>query len=1839
MGNNYLHRKWVIRIILFILLLGAVGMTKAMAQTNTYTPASAPIRDTIKAKTVGIIPYSDDFITQEEVMERNYAITSFRMIDTTTVAVLTGASDMIMVYSLDQNQILRKIQLPIFARAFEYDNGLFHVIGDRTYLSIDADGRICERKDFQQPQLPNEEIFVVSDLKIVDGQPIIHECNANTYSITSDGLQKIDTCYFDHARSCKIHPQYIDENSFTLFSETPSRSGRHIVSMESLGLEGKLACLNSISVDDDFIAINLETSHNRTGRFVKSYLLVINSNGELINLVEVPINFLSYIHKPFLYYGNAWYYAFSGQEGISIFKIDTNTNRIDSPDSFILSDDGFDYSYLETNNGISYEDTDGNGPTRDNWRTITQAWENAERYCDMEWTPVSGNVSPYCTPIINNRYIITPVSNCNEQTGVPYKYGGFTNWDIFKSLAADGTRYTGNKHCYKTTDCYHDPYQDGVNTYVLGVDCSGFVSRCWELSSHIWTGDIPNHTQYLGDLTSHFNDGTLRTCDALNFIGRSECINVQRHVMMYAYHTSDQDEIMVFESSATGWKTAQNSRRLSYFQGNYTCQKNINGTIYTYSYPLTYTIQRYPDMRDIRLRLGNPITMYQNDPNTPVTTVTKGQPLTVEYSVTNAGSVPWTGYVYLYIEQSNPNGEPNGNPFCINNCGEGKVLTTIYPGETEYFTFSNNEVISPPGTTKLYVKVENYNAGDYGSYQPYDVGDGGYSNPLVFQIVEGSPTTSYVINASASPSAGGTVSGAGTYIEGSICTLNATPSSDYNFVKWSKNGTQVSTNPVYSFQVTESASYVASFVEKPIYYNISVSASPSNGGTVTGSGNYVFYAHVTLTATPNPGYVFERWTKNGTQVSTNPNYMIVVTGDANYEAVFSANSTGSGILSGIFSVGANTRVNFSQGNLQYQASSNTWRFATNQYDYLGSGNANISSSYSGWIDLFCWGTSGYNHGAVCYQPWSTSTTNSDYYAYGSYTYNLYDQTGKADWGYNRISNGGNTLDSWRTPTRAEWAYMLNTRNTASGIRYAKAQVNGVKGLILLPDDWSASYYSLNSTNTSGADFSTNVISSSVWANNLESHGAVFLPTAGMRFGTQLGSIGVYGLYWSSSYYDSDNAGYLVLGSDRVEANDVDRRGGVSVRLVTPVQNTAYTISVSANPSYGGSVSGGGTYIEGSTCVLTATPATGYSFVRWTKNGSQVSTNPSYSFTVTGNASYVAVFSLNSYTISASASPSSGGSVSGAGSYNYGSTCTLNASANTGYSFVCWMKNGSQVSTNASFSFTVAENASYVAVFNLDSYTISVSASPSAGGSVSGAGSYNYGNSCTLTATPATGYSFVCWTKNGSQVSTNPNYSFTVTGNASCVAVFSLNTYTISASANSTLWGTVSGAGTYSFGSICTLTATPNTGCDFVRWTENGSQVSTYESYSFMVTGNASYVAVFEESTITQSQPLSTGWNWWSSYVELNGAEGLSMLENGLGSAGQMIKSRSDGYVESYTYNGTTGWFGSLTSISNEQMYKINMNSSSSAAVTGYLVSTSNHPITIGNGWNWIGFPLNQSVGVAEALSGFSPAVDDVLKGRNSYTTYFSNNGTTGWFGSLNTLEPGYGYMYQSQSSGTKTLVFQPGRGEVMLANITPENNIYQPSDQRFADNMTVTAVIEVEDEELRSDSHELAAFVDDECRGSVRLLYVEPIDRYVAFLTVFGETGDALEFRLTDGTDSQFSTDMLSFASDGGVGTLALPKVLHFGTLGLGETSAMVRIYPNPVRRKGTLNVSLPEASGTMTVEIGNMLGVTVLREEVVMDPTSVVRISLPDAVLSGTYILKAIRADGNVYYGKLVVE
>ena len=237
-----------------------------------------------------------------------------------------------------------------------------------------------------------------------------------------------------------------------------------------------------------------------------------------------------------------------------------------------------------------------------------------------------------------------------------------------------------------------------------------------------------------------------------------------------------------------------------------------------------------------------------------------------------------------------------------------------------------------------------------------------------------------------------------------------------------------------------------------------------------------------------------------------------------------------GAINGLFTINENgDQVYFSKGNLQYQASTNTWQFAENQWDYTGEENAYINQSYSGWIDLFGWGTGN--------NPTFSSNHTSDYPTFN-------------DWGNNAIANGGNIESFWRTLIIDELDYVLNYRSTTSGIRYAKAQLNGINGVIILPDDWSSSTYNLSSINTAEASFSSNIISDSQWG-GIEQHGAVFLPAAGYRQdGNMVYLIGSCCYYWSASTDSYNGAnGIMCFDENLYINNSYPRDYGHSVRLV------------------------------------------------------------------------------------------------------------------------------------------------------------------------------------------------------------------------------------------------------------------------------------------------------------------------------------------------------------------------------------------------------------------------------------------------------------------------------------------------------------------------------------------------------------------------------------------------------------------------------------------------------------------------------------------------------------------
>ena len=229
-----------------------------------------------------------------------------------------------------------------------------------------------------------------------------------------------------------------------------------------------------------------------------------------------------------------------------------------------------------------------------------------------------------------------------------------------------------------------------------------------------------------------------------------------------------------------------------------------------------------------------------------------------------------------------------------------------------------------------------------------------------------------------------------------------------------------------------------------------------------------------------------------------------------------------------------------------------WRFAEHQYDTIGTDNRNISSSYSGWIDLFCWGTSGWNSGANAYQPYSTSRDYEDYYVGGSYSNNLTGNYANADWGvYNAISNGGKQAGQWRTLTKNECEFLINTRTDAAN-KNGVASVNGVNGLILLPDEWTLPE-GLTFTSGANGDFAQNTYSTADWA-KMEANGAVFLPAAGLRFGAGVDFVGSYGFYWLSSAYDYRYADCQFFKSGSMDASDYAYRYvGQSVRLVKDVE--------------------------------------------------------------------------------------------------------------------------------------------------------------------------------------------------------------------------------------------------------------------------------------------------------------------------------------------------------------------------------------------------------------------------------------------------------------------------------------------------------------------------------------------------------------------------------------------------------------------------------------------------------------------------------------------------------------
>lgn len=160
---------------------------------------------------------------------------------------------------------------------------------------------------------------------------------------------------------------------------------------------------------------------------------------------------------------------------------------------------------------------------------------------------------------------------------------------------------------------------------------------------------------------------------------------------------------------------------------------------------------------------------------------------------------------------------------------------------------------------------------------------GTVTEPFIFSF----QTYQYSISIDLLPEIGGSTDGEGTYNKYDTCYINITPNTGYQFDALLENGDTITKQNQYSFIVLSDRHFEACLSEIPIYYQITAETSPSPGGVITGTGQYLEDETCTLQIIPNSGYIYEGLYENEELVTTETTYSFTANSDRHFIAKFS----------------------------------------------------------------------------------------------------------------------------------------------------------------------------------------------------------------------------------------------------------------------------------------------------------------------------------------------------------------------------------------------------------------------------------------------------------------------------------------------------------------------------------------------------------------------------------------------------------------------------------------------------------------------------------------------------------------------------------------------------------------------------------------------------------------------------------------------------------------------------------------------------------------------------------------------------------------------------------------
>ena len=799
-----------------------------------------------------------------------------------------------------------------------------------------------------------------------------------------------------------------------------------------------------------------------------------------------------------------------------------------------------------------------------------------------------------------------------------------------------------------------------------------------------------------------------------------------------------------------------------------------------------------------------------------------------------------TGYHFVQWNDGS-----TANPRTVTVTANATYSATFAPNQYTLTVSANDATMGTVsgGGSYAYNTTATFSATANTGYHFVQWSDGITANPRTVTVTANATYTAtfapnqYVIVASSNDTAMGIVSGGGSYAFNTTATLTATANTGYHFVQW----TDGDTNSFRTVTITDNATYMATFA--PNQYVITASANDTAMGIVSGGGSYAYNSTATLTATANMGYHFVQWTDGDT---INPRTVMVL-GNASYTATFEANPPN------VYTVSAqsgNTDFGNVQGGGTYVSGTIVTLMATPAEGYhfvqWNDGDTNALRTVTVVSDTAFTATFAVNIYTLA--AFSNDTSMGMVTGSGNYSYSTTTTlTAISAVGYHFVqwSDGDTnatrtitlTADTSFTAIFAVNTYIIaaSSNDSAMGMvtGYGTYAYNTAAILTATPaigyhfvqwndgDTNATRMIIITSDTTFSATFAKNIYS-------------LVATTSDTAMGMVMGS-GPYSYNTAATLSAVPATGYHF-----VQWNDGDTNATRTITISSDTAFTAifavniYTLAVTANDSTMGSATGSGNYAYNTAVTLTAIPAIGHHFVQW----SDGDTNALRTISVASDTTFSAIFAINLYTLSAVSNDTAMGTITGSGTYAYNATATLTAIPTTGYHFVQW----SDGDTNATRIITITSDTTFTAVFAVNIYILSAFSNDSVMGTVTGGGNFAYSTTATLTAIPALGYHFVQWNDGD----TNATRMITITSDTTFTATFSVNIYTISAVANDSAMGAVTGSGTYAYNTSADLTAIPSVGHHFVQWNDG----DTNAARTIVVTEDAIYVAIFDVNTYT-----------------------------------------------------------------------------------------------------------------------------------------------------------------------------------------------------------------------------------------------------------------------------------------------------------------------------------------------------------------------------------------------------